>query len=109
MLVLLPKKRNGVRQLSRDLVHATMEEILSQLTKQDVYVQMPRFTADYHKDVADSLKLLQVSQVFGPSANFSRILQQQNESIFVSNIFHSAKIIVNEEGSEAAAATGTLI
>lgn len=106
MLVMLPKKRNGIKELIRDLPHNGMDKILNQMGHQDVIVLLPRFEITFEKDLVETLQQLQISKTFGPDADFQSIVKKVNDTFQVSNIFHSAKIKVNEEGSEAAAATG---
>lgn len=109
MVILLPNKRNGIKQLTRDIIHIPIGSIFSELREKEVYLQLPRFSAEYKNDLSESLKSLQITDIFSQKANLTRILTDKNETLFVSKILHAAKIIVNEEGSEAAAATGILI
>ncbi|KAL0276191.1 UNVERIFIED_CONTAM: hypothetical protein PYX00_003807 [Menopon gallinae] len=108
MLIVLPKKKNGCAQLGRDMIHVTLEEILSQLKRQEVRVEIPRFTVESNSDFVPYLERLQILQVFTPAANLTGISKNKKEHILVSNVFHSAKITVDEDGTEAAAAVGSL-
>lgn len=49
-----------------------------------------------------------INKAFSDEADFSNILESP-EGINVSKVFHKASIEVNEEGSEAAAATGMIM
>lgn len=106
MLILLPTDINGVEELSRDLVHVSLNSILSEITTQEVYVQLPQFEVSYDCDLVESLKKIQITTMFGKKANFSSIMRPGHDAPAVNHIFHSAKISVNEEGTEAAAASG---
>lgn len=52
---------------------------------------------------------MQIKDAFTKSSNLSGILEGTNQTFSISHIHHSAKVIVDEEGSEAAAATEALI
>jgi serine protease inhibitor len=68
----------------------------------DVLLQIPKFELEYGiKNLNSSLIELGMGEAFSEDADFSGI----REDVFISNVFHKAVIEVNEEGSEAAAAT----
>jgi serine protease inhibitor len=56
----------------------------------------------------NSLVLFQlgIQEVFSTNANLTGMVQWGNQHLHISNIFHKAKIEINEEGTIAAAATG---
>ena len=66
--------------------------------------QMPRFTTESSFSLADQLKALGMENAFDPTlADFTQITGQKD--LYISDVVHQAFIDVNEEGTEAAAAT----
>lgn len=49
---------------------------------------------------------MDITDMFGENADFSELLETR-EPLYVSSAVHKAFIAIDEEGSEAAAATGT--
>lgn len=66
-------------------------------------VKIPKFNMEYGgKEIADDLEALGMVQAFdSENAEFSKISPQ----LYVNSVLHKAKIEVDEEGTEAAAAT----
>jgi serpin B len=66
-------------------------------------VLMPKFEFDYEKILNDQLNALGMTEAFIPfSADFSGITDEQ---IFISFVKQNTYVMVNEEGTEAAAVT----
>lgn len=66
---------------------------------------MPKFTAEWKGDLADSLTALGLEDAFDrEKADFSQ-LGNGPEGYYIGQVVHAAKIEVNEKGTEAAAAT----
>lgn len=103
MYVILPRKDLDVNSLIGKMDPAKWEEIKSSTgIQRDVIVQLPRFKIEYGiKLLNDSLSNLGMAEAFTDRADFSGI----REGIFINRVMHKAVIEVNEEGSEAAAAT----
>lgn len=71
-------------------------------------VKLPRFKMDYSRELNNALTALGMGVAFDRSkANFSGIREQKD--LFISQVKHKAVLEVNEEGSEAAAATSVAI
>ena len=69
----------------------------------DVYLNIPRFKMEYGvKNLNDCLSSMGMDEAFSPNADFSRISEGM---LYIDNVLHKAIIEVNEEGSQAAAAT----
>lgn len=67
-------------------------------------VKLPRFKMEYSRDLNNPLKALGMEVAFAQGkADFSGMREQKD--LFISQVKHKAILEVNEEGSEAAAAT----
>jgi serine protease inhibitor len=71
-------------------------------------VQLPRFKIDHEVQPADILRQFGMTDAFQEGkADFSGISKELR--LFISGIFHKAFIEVNEEGTEASAATAVVV
>lgn len=103
MLVLLPKGYS-LAKLEGMLNWENLKKWRGMLRKEDLMVYFPRFKMEKRYQMVDDLKRLGVISVFEPAeADLSGL--DGKRDLFVSRVFHSAKIEVNEAGTEAAAAT----
>ena len=67
-------------------------------------VSIPRFTLEYEIELTDALTALGMGIAFSESdADFSRM--HRGGGVFISEVKHKTFVDVNEEGTEAAAAT----
>jgi serpin B len=108
LLVILPKARDGLRDVETTLSPTMIRECMHAPTRR-VNVFLPRFRITWGTtDLCDALSALGIRLAFTPQADFSGIngrLPPDDEALFVSAVLHKAFIDVNEEGTEAAAAT----
>jgi serpin B len=70
---------------------------------QEVFVALPRFTLKAQSPLAQALRKMGLQRTFSNDAQFQGITE--NESLTLSNVFHQSFVKVDEEGTEAAAAT----
>lgn len=97
-IILPPPGSDPVRVLDP----ATVTAVAAAMTEQQVTVSLPRFGFDTDLDLGRTLPQLGLNAPFGPDADFSGIAA----GLFISQAVHRANITVDEEGTEAAAATG---
>lgn len=102
MHVILPDEGIDINDFINKMSPEQWNDIKSSLAMSSgVNLKLPKFKLEYGiKSLNNSLKSLGMEKAFS-NADFSGI----REDIFISDVLHKAVIEVNEEGSEAAAAT----
>ncbi len=109
MVVLLPRRIDGLGELEDALTEETLKRWLpAPGAQQEVVVYLPKFeiTAEFRLD--DALKALGMRDAFElPSADFSGMTGAAE--LYISAVVHKAFAAVDEEGTEAAAASGVVV
>jgi len=112
MLIVLPSTRIGLSRLERSLSADMLSGLGAELRVREVKVSLPRFTSSATGDLVPLLQSLGVRHSFDrDTADFSGINGRRPpdaEALFVSDILQKALIDVNEEGTEAVAATAVV-
>ncbi len=108
MIVLLPRATNGLEALEKSLTLGNVNGWLSGLQKHLVQVYLPRFKISSAVfELRGVLAAMGMKDAFSlPPADFSAMTGRQD--LFISHVLHKAFVEVNEEGTEAAAATGAV-
>lgn len=104
MLVLLPKNKT-INEL--ELSVEKIEEWKSMLRNQRVDVYFPKFKFEKSYPLKNNLQNMGMPTAFSENADFSGMDGSKN--LFISDVFHKAYVDVDEEGTEAAAATAVVI
>ncbi|XP_055317899.1 antichymotrypsin-2-like isoform X3 [Sitodiplosis mosellana] len=108
-VIVLPNSRTGLPALEAKLKNYDLAKITDQMHKHEVEVTIPKFKVEFEISLNDVLKKMGMSDMFSKSnADLSGLLESP-EPLYVSNVVHKAFIEVNEEGSEAAAATAIMM
>ncbi len=109
MIVVLPRKEllGGLARIEGGLTTELLNSWVFGLRSRQVTVHVPKFEMTWGTvDVARDLEALGMRDAFG-GGDFSGM--DGTRDLFISNVFHKAFIAVNEEGSEAAAATAVVV
>ena len=102
MIIILPKENNI--SLAEKMVNSEdMSTWIQNLHEQSVEVSMPKFTCKTEYSLKNILIDMGLNVSFTPFADFSGMTGQKDLSI--DKVLHKAFVEVNEEGTEAAAAT----
>ncbi len=106
MVVLLPKKRDGLKQLEKKLTHETLTTWLGKLKGQRVRVKFPKFEYTTPINLTKTLSDMGMQRAFSPkTADFTGMANVPGEPLFIGLVLHKAFVAVDEAGTEAAAAT----
>jgi serpin B len=107
MVVVLPRKVDGLRGVEALLNTGSLKTWVSRLRKRKVAVYLPRFKAELGVDLAGELAAMGMPKAFGGGADFSGM--DGTRDLYISAVIHKAYVDVNEEGTEAAAATAVVM
>ena len=104
MVIVLPRKRDGLGALEKNLSATTVRGWLDQLKPRAVALDLPRFRFTYFtQGLSTVLQKLGMKDAFTGRADFSGLTRA--EPLFISEVLHKTFIAVDEAGTEAAAAT----
>jgi len=102
MFILMPE--NGLQSLEQDLTVDTLAAIGDSMTKLQIHLYFPKFTFARQYGLKEIFSELGMNELFDPAHSDLSGIDETN-SLYLSEVFHKAFIEVNEEGSEAAAAS----
>ena len=108
MVVLLPKAQDGLPALERSMTAERVDQWLQGLRPRSVQVFLPRFKTTTEFKLNEVLAHLGMRLAFDANAaDFSGMTGTRD--LYISAVVHKAFVDVNEEGTEAAAATGVVM
>jgi serpin B len=107
MIVLLPAP-GAFEQVESRLDAEFARDVVDQLAPSDVRLYMPRFSYDARLELEETLGAMGMPDAFDPErADFSGM--DGTTLLYLSRVAHKAFVAVDEEGTEAAAATGVVV
>lgn len=103
--IFLPKQNSSLKSFYQNLNAENWENWMTQFSKREGLVRLPRFKMDYDVTLNNALTALGMGEAFSNKANFSLM----GKNLKMSEVKHKTFVEVNEEGTEAAAATSVAI
>lgn len=106
-VALKPTGTGDVRDVYSKLTSKVIVDILDNKQTKMVNLKLPKFEITFDKELNDSLSNMGLAECFDADiANFDQMGKTQSgDNLYISLVRQKAKIIVDEEGTEAAAVT----
>ncbi|MBN1163609.1 MAG: serpin family protein [Candidatus Krumholzibacteriota bacterium] len=109
LYIFLPEKESGLEEFHRKLNLPNWNGWIQGFRSRRGFISLPRIKAEYQSNLSPSLIDLGMGIAFGNRADFSRLVKNAAAPVCISKVMHKTYIEVNEEGTEAAAATSVQI
>ena len=103
MVILLPED-GRFREIEQRLTGEWVSDVVGNLGDQDVILTMPKFTYAPELPLTQILPEMGMPDAFS-NADFSGILDMEKYRVYIKEVLHKSFIDVNEQKTEAAAAT----
>uniref|UniRef100_A0A8C5T1K0 Serpin family B member 10 n=1 Tax=Malurus cyaneus samueli TaxID=2593467 RepID=A0A8C5T1K0_9PASS len=110
MFILLPTDISGLQKLERELTFENLSTWTNPelMEKMNMEVYLPRFTLEEKYDLKSTLSRMGIQDAFTEGqADFTAM--SKTGDLFLSQVFHKCYLEVNEEGTEAAAASSATL
>ncbi|KAJ8277750.1 hypothetical protein GJAV_G00079470 [Gymnothorax javanicus] len=109
MVLILPFRGTSLSEVEETLELKKLMGWLDAMKETTVTVQMPRFRIEDSFSLKQKLQALGLEDLFDQNkASLPGMLADEGNDLYVSEAYHKAFLEVNEEGSEAAAATAVV-
>ncbi len=110
MLVILPDADDGLADVEAQLSSEALAAWSASLVEQEVEVFLPKLEMRYELSMKDALSDLGMPKAFDEvNADFSGMVDTAQHQLYISDVVHEAYVRVDEEGTEAAAATAVVV
>ncbi|CAL1593409.1 unnamed protein product [Knipowitschia caucasica] len=109
MVLILPHPGTSLAQIEEGLDLKKLSSWMELMEEKTVSVHVPKFKVEDQFSLKDKLETMGLTDLFNAErASLPGMLEDGSDTLFISEAYHKAFLEVNEEGSEAAAATAVL-
>ncbi|XP_077303033.1 alaserpin-like [Arctopsyche grandis] len=109
MVIILPTEVDGLSGLEEKLKSGDLSLVFDKLVSKKISVSIPKFKIETEIDLNKVLPKVGVNLIFDPSKADLSGLIKNSKQLYVSEAIQKAFVEVNEEGTEAAAATAIIM
>lgn len=102
--IVMPDLPEKIDAMIQTLDFDQLNNMITEADSGTYKVYLPKFKIEYKILLNDLLSAMGMNQSFGSGANFTDLFEEDLE-LFISRVLHQSFIEVDEEGTEAAAAT----
>ena len=107
-MVLIVPDEGEFEAVESDLAGENLFGVFDELGDAAGDLRMPRFEYEFEAELRESLSDLGMGAAFGPGADFSNMVDGEGGP-GIDEVYHDALVSVDEEGTEAAAATAVVM
>lgn len=107
LMIIVPKSFRRIKKLKKKFNYEYYQTYISNKQKKSINLSMPKFKVLSEYNLVDNLRTMGIKDAFTGNADFSGICS--NEHLFISDAIHKAIIEIDENGTEAAAATAVVM
>ena len=108
MYVMLPKGRD-ISSLETVITREYLDGLKSEMYGEWIDLYLPKFKFEEKYELNQNLADMGMPRAFGREADFSGIKASGENDLYISKVIHQSFVDVNEEGTEAAAATAVIM
>jgi serine protease inhibitor len=116
MVLIVPRAADGLAGVEKQLTAAHLQGWIGKLQAREAEVYLPRFRLETKYTLNDTLKALGMARAFidprradGAQFDGMSVSTDPMQKLYISLVLHKAFVDVNEEGTEAAAATTVMM
>lgn len=108
LLVALPRPSAKLADMESEISGGEVDAWAKSLATRKVDLTMPRWSFSWGRSIKSELGAMGMKTAFTDRADFTGISRQPKD-LYVTDVFHKAFVLVEESGTEAAAATGVVM
>ena len=107
--IILPKKEIKIDDYIKNLNSKNFTNLFNKLKVKSINLHLPKFKIECNYDLNLLLNYLGIKNSFEPTANFNKILKNENMKIYINKVLQKSYINVDEKGTEAAVVSAAIM